>query len=207
MEFGAISQVQVLSTTNSGLSPGHSWLLPSSPKPSPHVPQPLRFRWQGLRGARRVLASPGLHSPRSVHGHLLALSLALQAGCSVKDLSTTLSPHLVLTPPAPERTLLLIPLSPCHCTHILACQFLYYILVAYWQPVLLSSSLHDQGHISSFYWYLTQVLEHNKLLINILNLLLCISPKNIKSGELGKTDIILIFTNKQIVSQKILPHF
>lgn len=147
MEFGAINQVQVLSTTNRWFITWPQLASSLISKALSSCPSSLsRFRWQRDRGCSACPGPrPRLHSPRSVHSHLLALSLALQAGCSVKDLSTTLSPHLVLTPPAPERKPLLIPLSPCHCTHILACQFLYYILVAYWQPVLLSSSLHDQG--------------------------------------------------------------
>ena len=148
MEFGAVNQVKFLAQATGGLSPGHSWLLPSSPKPSPCVPLASHgSAGRGTQGAQRFLALACVCTLPSLTTVtcLLASSLVLQAGCSVKDLSTSTSPHFVLTPPTPEWKLLLIPLSPCHRTHIPACQFSYYILVAYCRPVLLSSSVHGQG--------------------------------------------------------------
>ena len=113
MEFGAINQVQVLSTTNRWFITWPQLASSLISKALSSCPSSLsRFRWQRDRGSSAFPGlRPHLHSPRSVHSHLLALSLALQAGCSIKDLSTTLSPHLVLTPPAPERKLLLIRVS------------------------------------------------------------------------------------------------
>ena len=123
--------------------------------------------------------------------------------CWRRVLSCRPAAPLKTSPPAPHRTLFwhLRPLSGNCClflclratTHTFrhaSSRIMYWLLT-----VDLSSSppqFMDRGHISSFYWYLTHVLEHNKLLINILNLLLYISPKSIKSHELGKTDIILI---------------
>lgn len=180
----------------------------------PHLQSPLLMSLQPLT------------VPLAEGQRVLQRVLALARVCTLPGLSTVTCWRWVLPcrPAAPLKT----SPPPCHLTsiwHLLplngnCCLFLclHATVLTFWHASscitfwLLTGNLSSspphfmiRGHISSFYWYLTQVLEHNKLLINILNLLLCISPKNIKSGELGKTDIILIFTNKQIVSQKILP--